>query len=110
MTAIYLTREQILNMAKGGCEGEGPNDCHDVVIEFETGKSDGWMTIHSVDHLMGDEFEGSGVYFDANGSEHFSPGGVFVRSKKQDEFHENPEKWLDFDKRYKASITEGPHT
>lgn len=100
MNAIYLTRDQILNMAKGGCEGEGPDDCHDIVVEIDNGT----MIIHSAENLMSDNnWEGSGVYLDAKGNEHFSPGYPFAEDKNQNSFHANPEKWLDFETRHKEA-------
>jgi hypothetical protein len=102
MIAIYLTREQILNMAKGGCEGNGPEDCHDVVIELANAKND--MVIHSADNLMStDNWQGSGVFFDADGNEHFGPGAPYAKSDRQDEFHKDPHIWLDFEARYRAT-------
>lgn len=84
---VYLTAAQIKELASGRNQAAGTQEeVTDVVIESVDGV--GGLFIHQPESFGQ---EGSGVWMDANGTEHFSPGpeGTFVTSGEAIKFEEN---------------------
>lgn len=72
---VYLTREQTVYLATdpSASPGDIPGSPHDLVIELVDDR--GGLFVHNA-ALLDDE--GSGVWVDAAGNEHYGPGGKFA--------------------------------